>query len=144
VSYVEDPLQRLMVAKRLASARDRAQLEALRDEVRDRYGALPREVEELFAYAELRLDAETLGILAADRVGRRFELRFGTQGGLDLPALVARVQRERGWSMKPPDRLVIEPADGTGAGAREGGGGAAVSPIVALRAIFDSLPQAPA
>jgi len=144
VSYVEDPLQRLMVAKRLASARDRAQLEALRDEVRDRYGALPREVEELFAYAELRLDAETLGILAADRVGRRFELRFGTQGDLDLPALVARVQQERGWSMKPPDRLVIEPTDGTGAGAREGGGGAAVSPILALRAIFDSLPQAPA
>jgi transcription-repair coupling factor (superfamily II helicase) len=141
VSYVEDPLQRLMVAKRLASARDRAQLEALRDEVRDRYGALPREVEELFAYAELRLDAETLGILAADRVGRRFELRFGSQGDLDLPALVARVQQERGWSMKPPDRLVVEAADGTGSGAREGGGGAAVSPIVALRAIFDSLPQ---
>jgi transcription-repair coupling factor (superfamily II helicase) len=141
VSYVEDPLQRLMVAKRLASARDRAQLEALREEVRDRYGALPREVEELFAYAELRLDAETLGILAADRVGRRFELRFGGKGDLDLSALVARVQQERGWSIKPPDRLVIEPVDGAGAGAREGGGGPAVSPIVALRAVFDSLPQ---
>ena len=151
VDYVEDPLQRLMVAKRLASARDRAQLEALHDEVRDRYGALPAAAEELFGYAELRLDAEALGILSADRVGRRFELRLGRDPRIDLTALVQRVQTEPGWTMRPPDRLVVQvSADSLSPGAETSGGspsteGAAAetefSPLAALRALLDRLPQ---
>jgi transcription-repair coupling factor (superfamily II helicase) len=139
VAYVEDPLQRLMVAKRLASVRDQAQLEALRDEVRDRYGALPREVEELFDYAQLRLEAETLGILSADRVGRNFELRISRDAELDLAALVALVKERPGWSIRPPDRLVVRAPDG---GCAEGASGSAgVSPVVALRTVLESLPQ---
>jgi len=129
VDYVEDPLQRLMVAKRLASVRDRAQLEALREEVRDRYGAQPRAVEELFAYAELRLEAEALGILSADRVGRSFELRIGKEASLDLGALMARIKDEEGWSIRPPDRLVVRAAADD------------LPPVTALRTVLDSLPQ---
>jgi transcription-repair coupling factor (superfamily II helicase) len=128
-----------MVAKRLASVRDQAQLGALRDEVRDRYGALPREVEELFDYSRLRLDAEALGILSADRVGRNFELRIGRDAGLDLPALVERVKEEPGWSIRPPDRLVVCATEGESA---EGAvGGAELSPVVALRTVLERLPQ---
>jgi len=141
VDYVEDPLQRLMVAKRLASARDMAQLEALRDEVRDRYGALPRRAEELFAYAELRLDAEALGILSADRAGRRYELRFGRDPAIDLPALVSRVGESDDWSMKPPDRLIVRAPTAGDAEAGDMPVEAESSPVVALRAILDSLPQ---
>jgi len=139
VAYVEDPLQRLMVAKRLASVRDQAQLEALRDEVRDRYGAMPREVEDLFDYAQLRLEAETLGILSADRVGRNFELRIGRDAGLDLAALLVRVEQEPGWSIRPPDRLVVRaPAGDSDERAADS---AEFSPVVALRAVLESLPQ---
>ena len=137
VDYVEDPLQRLMVAKRLASARDRAQLEALRDEVRDRYGALPAEAEDLFAYAELRLDAEVLGVLSADRVGRRFELRIGRDPVIDLAALVERVRNEPGWTIQPPDRLVVE----AGAVDAEASEDREFSPVAALRSLLDRLPR---
>ena len=137
VDYVEDPLQRLMVAKRLASARDRAQLEALRDEVRDRYGALPAEAEELFAYAELRLDAEALGVLSADRVGRRFELRIGRDPVIDLAALVERVRNEPGWTIRPPDRLVVQTAAVSGEAPED----SEFSPVAALRSLLDRLPQ---
>jgi len=139
VAYVEDPLQRLMVAKRLASVRDQAQLEALRDEVRDRYGAMPREVEDLFDYAQLRLEAETLGILSADRVGRNFELRIGRDAGLDLAALLVRVEQEPGWSIRPPDRLVVRAPAGDS--AERAADSAEFSPVVALRAVLESLPQ---
>ena len=137
VDYVEDPLQRLMVAKRLASARDRVQLEALRDEVRDRYGALPAAAEDLFAYAELRLDAEALGVLSTDRVGRRFELRIGRDPVIDLAALVERVRNEPGWTIRPPDRLVVQAA-AVGADASED---REFSPVAALRSLLDGLPQ---
>jgi len=144
VDYVEDPLQRLMVAKRLASARDHAQLEALHDEVRDRYGALPAEAEELFAYAELRLDAEALGVLSADRIGRRFELRIGRDPAIDLAALVERVRTEPGWTIRPPDRLVVQAAAGSEEapedGARED---VEFSPVAALRSLLEGLPRVP-
>jgi transcription-repair coupling factor (superfamily II helicase) len=143
VSFIEDPLQRLMVAKRLASVRDMAQLDALREEVRDRYGALPREVEELFDYAALRLEAEVLGILSADRVGRTFELRIGREAGIDLTALVARVKHEPDWSIRPPDRLVVRAVSGTerAAGDARGGATSEPSPVVALRTVFEELPR---
>ena len=136
VGYVEDPLQRLMVAKRLASARDAAQLDSLRDEVRDRYGAPPKEVDELFAYADLRLAAEALGIAGVDRIGDRVEIRFGREARIDLAQLVARVHEEEGWSMKPPDRLVVRPpvvASTSESGANWGVG--------AVRGLLDSLEQ---
>lgn len=123
--YVEDPVQRLMVAKRLASARDGEQLGALKDELRDRYGPVPAEVEDLVSHVDLRLAAESLGILSVDRVGQRLEIRFSSEPDIDLAGLVARVQDEASWVMKPPDRLVVplpEVHDGAAAiltGARD-------------------------
>ena len=134
-SYVEDPLQRLMVAKRLASARDQAQLEGLRDEVRDRYGALPAEVEEVFAYADLRLFAEGLGVLSIERSGRQFDLKMGRDPKIDLPALVARLHDEPGWTVRPPDRLVVRAGEGEQAEKGE------FSPVEALRSVLEQLPQ---
>jgi transcription-repair coupling factor (superfamily II helicase) len=137
VDYVEDPLQRLMVAQRLASSRNRAQLEALRDEVRDRYGALPRQAEELFAYTQLRLDAQALGVLSADRIGRHFELRIGRDPAIDLAALVEHVQKEPGWTIRPPDRLVVQAYSGPDEFPED----LEFSPVVALRSVLDRLPQ---
>jgi transcription-repair coupling factor (superfamily II helicase) len=151
VDYVEDPLQRLMVAKRLASVRDHAQLDALREEVRDRYGAMPGAVAELFAYAELRLEAEALGILSADRVGGSFELRIGKEASLDLAALMERIKDEPSWNIRPPDRLVVQTAPALAKPGsaeqdprtRDSGSVplAETSPVSALRAVLDSLPQ---
>jgi transcription-repair coupling factor (superfamily II helicase) len=105
--YVPDAVQRLMVAKRLASAHDGERLEALRQELRDRYGPMPTEVEDLISYVEIRLLAESLGILSIDRGTRRLDMRFSSQTSIDLEKLVARVAEETGWQMKPPDRLVL-------------------------------------
>ena len=136
VDYVEDPLQRLMVAKRLASARNYSQLETLRDEVRDRYGALPCEAEELFSYAELRLEAEALGLLSADCIGDRFELRIGRDPAIDLPALIERVQKEPGWTIRPPDRLVVQAVSTNGVVQDP-----ELSTVAALRDLLGGLPQ---
>jgi transcription-repair coupling factor (superfamily II helicase) len=100
---------------------------------------MSREVEELFDYAQLRLEAEALGILSADRVGRNFELRIGRDARLDLSALVARVKEEPGWSIRPPDRLVVRASGGES--AEEAAGSAAFSPVLALRTVLESLPQ---
>jgi transcription-repair coupling factor (superfamily II helicase) len=107
VGYVEDPLQRLMVSKRLASARTDDKLERLQAELRDRYGALPPEVERLFAYASLRLAAETQGVLSVERKGDGVLIRLSEDAPVAMDRLIAQVEAERGWKLAPPDGVLV-------------------------------------
>ncbi|MFQ5743049.1 MAG: transcription-repair coupling factor [Acidobacteriota bacterium] len=132
--YVEDPVQRLMIAKRLASARDESHLRGLQEELRDRFGPLPTAVEELFAYTELRLVAEALGVLSVERVDGGLEVRFAPQPRIDLERLLERVREEEGWQMKPPDRLIVA---ATALGVQRQG------PVEAVRELFEALARPP-
>lgn len=114
-SYIDDPLQRLTISKRLASARRDVHLEQLQAELRDRFGPLPAEVERLFSYAQLRLLAEEQGVAAMDRKGDVVVLRLTEDAPVDLGRLVERVAREEGWSLTPPDRLVVRSGGASGA-----------------------------
>jgi transcription-repair coupling factor (superfamily II helicase) len=53
---------RLDLYRRISTAGDHASLQHVRDETVDRYGALPPEVETLFAVASLRVTAAVLGV----------------------------------------------------------------------------------
>ena len=67
--YVPDTHQRMSLYKRLSQVRDPKAVSGLREEMRDRYGPLPREVEELVEYAALRQRAEALGVQQVDLPG---------------------------------------------------------------------------
>ena len=72
--WLEDVRRRMWLYKRCSAAADLDTLERLRDEVRDRFGALPPEVELLFQHVRLRIRAEALGYTAVIREGD--SLRF--------------------------------------------------------------------
>ena len=107
VEYVEDPLQRLMVSKRLASAETTAQLGALQKELRDRYGPLPAAVDELFAVASLRQAAESIGVLGIERQRDRLAFRLGEHTPIRTHELATMLGERPEWSLTPPDRLVV-------------------------------------
>jgi len=88
-SYVPETHQRLGLYKRLSEVRAGAEIEALRAEIRDRFGPLPPEVEGLLTYAALRPRAEAAGVSQVDFLGRRLVVRFAPDFPLDtVPALV--------------------------------------------------------
>ena len=60
--WVAQEALRLDLYRRISTAGDHAQLEAVRAETEDRYGALPPEVETLFAVASLRITAARLSV----------------------------------------------------------------------------------
>jgi transcription-repair coupling factor (superfamily II helicase) len=60
--WVAQEALRLDLYRRISSAADHDQLAAVRGETEDRYGALPPEVETLFAVASLRVTAARLGV----------------------------------------------------------------------------------
>jgi transcription-repair coupling factor (superfamily II helicase) len=61
-AYIEDSGAKLEVYRRFASVRSDADAEALRAELRDRFGPVPEPVEGLFRAVALRLAAEAAGV----------------------------------------------------------------------------------
>lgn len=60
--YIESERLRLEMYKRFAAVREPADLDAVRAELLDRYGALPEPVENLFAVSRFRMLARSLGV----------------------------------------------------------------------------------
>ena len=60
--WVAQEALRLDLYRRISTAGDHATLQHVRDETIDRYGALPPEVETLFAVASLRVSAAAIGV----------------------------------------------------------------------------------
>jgi transcription-repair coupling factor (superfamily II helicase) len=81
--------------------RGRDEIDALRSEVRDRYGPLPAEVEGLLAFAGLRIRAEALGILQADLGPSAVHLKLGPETPLGGPGLAKVVAALPGASLSP-------------------------------------------
>jgi transcription-repair coupling factor (superfamily II helicase) len=98
--------------KRASQVRSPAEIQALRDEVRDRYGALPPQVDALLGYAGLRLRSEALGVVQADLAGGALHLRFAPTTPLAPEALVPLVRRLPGATLSPQGvlRVPVPPA----------------------------------
>jgi transcription-repair coupling factor (superfamily II helicase) len=75
--YVPDEAQKLELYRRLARARNPADLGAFRREAADRFGPPPLPVERLIQVAELRLAAEAAGIASISREDGQLVVRFG-------------------------------------------------------------------
>jgi transcription-repair coupling factor (superfamily II helicase) len=103
-TYVPETHQRLSIYKRVSQVRGEAQIEALRAELRDRYGPPPPEVEGLLRYASLRVRAETLAVTQVDATAGGLVLRFDARTPLQADALV-RLARSRPGAMLMPDGL---------------------------------------
>jgi len=75
--YVPDTAQKLELYRRLARARTPEDLAAFRQEVTDRFGAMPKPVARLVEVAELRLAAEAAGVSSVSREEGWLVVRFG-------------------------------------------------------------------
>ena len=75
--YVPDVAQKLELYRRLARARTPGDLAAFRQEVQDRFGAMPTPVARLVEVAELRLAAEAAGVQSISREEGWLVVRFG-------------------------------------------------------------------
>ena len=107
-TYIPDMNQRLMVYRRIASARSEDEIDRVVAEVRDRYGPIPPSILNLADYGRIRVMADRLGIESVDREGDRVLFRFRQQARLDPTALVAFVQRRGDVTLVPPAALRLD------------------------------------
>src|SRR5450830_211969 len=77
-TYVPETAQKLELYRRLGRVRTAGELAAFRQELTDRFGALPAPVLRLLEVVELRMKAESAGIVSISREEGELVVRLGT------------------------------------------------------------------
>ncbi|MFA6954855.1 MAG: transcription-repair coupling factor [Thermoanaerobaculia bacterium] len=81
--YVADENLRMMFYKKIASAKDEERVAAIRAEMRDRFGAIPEDVDRLLDFVRLKLRAQQIGVQSVAREGRQIALKFMSGAKID-------------------------------------------------------------
>ncbi|MET0065561.1 MAG: transcription-repair coupling factor [Candidatus Thiodiazotropha sp.] len=92
--YLPDVHSRLVLYKRIASARDAGELRDLQVEMIDRFGLLPEPTKNLFAITELKLRAHPLGIRKIEAGAKGARLLFDESPKLDPARLILLIQQQ--------------------------------------------------
>ncbi|HDS1578897.1 TPA: transcription-repair coupling factor [Stenotrophomonas maltophilia] len=107
--YLPDVHTRLTLYKRISSARDSDALRELQVEMIDRFGLLPDPAKHLFAIAELKLKANTLGIRKLDLGENGGRIVFESKPNIDPMAVIQLIQKQPNlYAMEGPDKLRIK------------------------------------
>ncbi|MGZ7030922.1 MAG: transcription-repair coupling factor [Thermoanaerobaculia bacterium] len=81
--YVADENLRMTFYKKIASASTDQRLDDIRNEMRDRFGALPPNVENLLHFVKVKRYAQTIGVVSIVREGARAVLKMTQQAKVD-------------------------------------------------------------
>jgi transcription-repair coupling factor (superfamily II helicase) len=81
--YIADENVRIMFYKKIASASTDERLEEIRNEMRDRFGALPANVENLLHFIRVKRFAQTLGVISIVREGARGVVKLTQKAKVD-------------------------------------------------------------
>jgi len=107
-SYCGDVHTRLSLYKRLASASTSDQIDAMLEEVTDRFGKLPAQGQTLFDVHRLRVLAKPYGVTKIDAAPRLMVISFKPNPPVDAIKIIELVQKNRHIKLAGNDKLRIE------------------------------------
>ena len=107
-SYCSDVQERLSLYKRLADAQTAEQLEALREELVDRFGELPEPARALLECHQVRIAARPLGVSRVDATHEAVQLQFVKNPPLDGAKVIEFVRGRRDARLVGPERIRVE------------------------------------
>jgi transcription-repair coupling factor (superfamily II helicase) len=106
-TYCADVHDRLVLYKRLANCAAADELDALAEELIDRFGPLPEAAQSLVESHRLRLLGKTVGISKIDAGPEAIVITFIAKPPVEPHAVIHAVQKRRG-RLTGPDRIRIE------------------------------------
>jgi len=107
-AYCGDVHTRLSLYKRLASASTTEQIDAMLEEVTDRFGKLPAQGQTLFDVHRLRVLAKPYGVVKIDAAPRLTVISFRPNPPVDALRIIELVQKNRHIKLAGNDKLRIE------------------------------------
>ncbi len=106
--YCGDVQERLSLYKRLANCEDNDAIDAIQEELVDRFGKLPPQAQALIETHRLRLLAKTLGVAKIDASENAIAMQFVPNPPLDPMRIIEMVQKNRHVKLAGQDKLRIE------------------------------------
>jgi transcription-repair coupling factor (superfamily II helicase) len=106
-SYCADVHERLVLYKRFANCDSAERVEAMQEELVDRFGDLPPAARALIESHRLRILGRSLGVARVDAAPEFIQLQFVPHPPLDPAAVLALVQKQR-WKLTGPTKLRVE------------------------------------
>ncbi|MBL8482762.1 MAG: DEAD/DEAH box helicase, partial [Rhodocyclaceae bacterium] len=103
--YCNDIHERLTLYKRLSGCSTREELDAMREELIDRFGPLPDAARVLMDTHRLRIAAEALGIARIDATEQQILVQFVPQPPIDPATIIRLVQSDRNFRLAGQDKL---------------------------------------
>ncbi len=114
-SFVPDEGERLVLYRRMARAAARADLDGLREEMRDRFGPPPTLVDNLLAAMDLRRRMREMMMLSAILKGDQLEVKFHPDAPVDTARLVALTEgNRRRMRLTPSFQVMVRIETGAG------------------------------
>jgi transcription-repair coupling factor (superfamily II helicase) len=107
-TYCADVHERLVLYKRFANCASAESLEAMQEELVDRFGDLPGAARALIESHALRILGRRLGVSRVDAAPEFIQLQFVQHPPLDPAAVLKLVQKQRGWKLSAANKLRVE------------------------------------
>lgn len=105
-NYIQDIQLRLQFYKRIASAKSVQALDEIQVELIDRFGLLPDPLKNLFAITELKLAADTLGIIKIEANDKGGKFEFSERPNIKPETIIRLIQTEsQRFRLDGPTRL---------------------------------------
>ncbi|MEQ1606940.1 MAG: transcription-repair coupling factor [Pyrinomonadaceae bacterium] len=111
--YISDTSQRLRTYKRISSAETEDELTNIHAEIEDRYGRIPRSVDNLFEYGRLRKLAERMTIVSIDRTADGIAIKLGESARVSPEKLMQYLSEHEESNFSPSGilRIPVKTAD---------------------------------
>jgi len=107
--YVEDPGERLSLYRRLSLSRSDEEVEMIREELIDRFGKIPREVDHLLEVIKVKILLTRMAIRKFEETPSQFILTFDESTRVPPQRVVDFVHRGEGkYRFTPGSKLIIE------------------------------------
>ncbi|HEY2120262.1 MAG TPA: transcription-repair coupling factor [Candidatus Acidoferrum sp.] len=106
--YIPSENLRLRTYKRVSTVATEEEKQDVRKELEDRFGQLPKTVENLLEFAMLKSMSEQLHIASIERQGTKLAVRFHPETPLDPAVLVKVVRSRKGIRLDPSGILWME------------------------------------
>ncbi|HXH93288.1 MAG TPA: transcription-repair coupling factor [Thermoanaerobaculia bacterium] len=106
-NYISEENLRMTFYKKIASASTDDRLEQIRNEMRDRFGALPANVENLLHFVQVKRFAQQMGVISIVREGARAVVKLTAQAKVDPNKLLMLIQQNPQVKFTPNGVLIF-------------------------------------
>jgi len=108
-TYLSDIHERLILYKRIASAKDDDELKELKIEMIDRFGLLPDQTKNLFESTSLRIFAEKFGIIKINIFDEKTEITLNNNSTIEAIKIIDLIQKKPSiYQLKNQNTLIFK------------------------------------